>query len=132
MPAPLHAMQIAPALLLPLVSCLVPHRSGVTQAGIDVRIEARQTGDDLRVVIVREGRAEGGGPGPHALTELEGRLGELYGDAASLTVDAAAGPDARAVLVLPRTLEHPGERKAVVDERTTVSETPFDSAYQRA
>jgi hypothetical protein len=131
-PTPLHAMRIAPALLPPLVSCLVPHRSGVTQVGIGVRIEAVSVGEQLRALIVRNGGDLGAAPSPLALTDLRVRLRDLYGDAASLTVDAAAGADARAVLVLPRTLEHSGERKAAAGERTTVSETPFDSAYQGA
>jgi hypothetical protein len=125
-------MQIAPALLPPLVSCLVPHRSGVTQVGIGVRIEAVSVGEQLRALIVRNGGDLGAAPSPLAQTYLRVRLRDLYGDAASLTVDAAAGADARAVRVLPRTHEHYGERKAAAGERTTVSETPFDSAYQGA
>jgi hypothetical protein len=129
-PTPLYAMQCAPAVLLPLVASLVPHRRVVTGDGIGVRIEAVSAGEHLRVLIVRNEGDSGAPPSPLALTDLRVRLRELYGDAASLTVDAAAGADTRAVLVLPRTPE--SERKAAADERTTVSETPFDSAYQGA
>jgi LytS/YehU family sensor histidine kinase len=108
----------------------VPHRRVVTGDGIGVRIEAVSAGEHLRVLIVRNEGDSGAPPSPLALTDLRVRLRELYGDAASLTVDAAAGADTRAVLVLPRTPE--SERKAAADERTTVSETPFDSAYQGA
>ncbi|HKU87206.1 MAG TPA: histidine kinase [Casimicrobiaceae bacterium] len=131
-PAPLHAMPMSPALLLPLITCLMPHRSGFPAGGIDVRIGARPVGDDLRIVIVRKGQADGAAPDSLAITDLRVRLREVYGDAASLTVDSAAGADARVVLVLPRTVEHPGERKAAADERATASEAPFDSAYQGA
>ena len=131
-PTPLHAMQCAPAVLLPLVASLVPHRRVVTGDGIGVRIEAVSAGEHLRVLIVRNGGDPDAPPSPLALTDLRVRLRDLYGDAASLTVDSAAGADARAVLVQPRTLEHPGERKAATDERTTVSETPFDPGYQGA
>jgi hypothetical protein len=131
-PTPLHAMQCAPALLLPLVACLVPHRRVVTDDGIGVRIEAASVGDRLRILIVRNGGDSSAPPSQLALTDLRVRLREMYGDAASLAIDAAAGADARAVLVLPRTLEHPGERKAVADERATAAETPFDSACQGA
>jgi LytS/YehU family sensor histidine kinase len=125
-------MQCAPALLLPLVACLVPHRRVVTDDGIGVRIEAASVGDRLRILIVRTGGDSSAPPSQLALTDLRVRLREMYGDAASLAIDAAAGADARAVLVLPRTLEHPGERKAVADERATAAETPFDSACQGA
>jgi hypothetical protein len=131
-PTPLYAMQCPPAVLLPLVACLVPHRRVVTDDGIGVRIEAASVGDRLRILIVRNGGDSSAPPSQLALTDLRVRLREMYGDAASLAVDAAAEADARAILVLPRTLEHAGERKAVADERATATETPFDSAYQGA
>ena len=128
-PAPLHAMQIAPALLLPLVACLVPHRL-VTADGIDVRIEARPDGKDFRIVIARKGQAEA--PSPLALTELRVRLRDLYGDAASFTVDTVTGVDARVVLVLPRTLAHGEERNSVLPQHASPPEIPFDPGYQAA
>ncbi|HKU87208.1 MAG TPA: histidine kinase [Casimicrobiaceae bacterium] len=131
-PTPLLAMQIAPALLLPLVSGLVPHRSVVPTDGIDVRIEAMSVGEQLRVLIARNGGDPGAAPNPLVLTDLRVRLRDLYGEAASLTVDAAAGADARAVLMLPRALEQFGERKAAADEGAAALEAPFDPAYQGA
>jgi hypothetical protein len=131
-PAPLHAMQIAPGLLLPLVACVVPHRGVVTADGIDVRIEARSAGEDLRIVIVRRGQAEGAAPSPLALTDLRVRLRDLYGDAASLIVDTASGIDARVVLVLPRTLARAEERNSVLPQHASPPEMPFDPGYQGA
>jgi hypothetical protein len=132
-PTPLYAMQCAPAVLLPLVAALVPHRRGVTQVGIDVRIEARHVGEHLRVQIVRHGAVEDTAPSPLAVTDLRVRLRDLHGDdAASLTVDASPAGDAQAVLVLPRTLASVGERNATADERPTAPEMSFDPAYQGA
>ena len=130
-PAQLHAIHISPALLLPLVACLVPHGSAIPADGIDVRIEATLVGDDLRIVIARRGKAEEAASSQLALTELRGRLRDLYGDAASLTVGTAAG-DAQAVLVLPRTLEPVGEPSAMPEERVGAPDITFDPAYQGA
>jgi LytS/YehU family sensor histidine kinase len=131
-PTPLHAMQCAPALLPPLVACLVPHRRIVTGDGIGVRIEVTSVGEHLRIQIVRHGAVEDAAPSPLALTDLRVRLRDLHGDAASLTVDASPAGDAQAVLVLPRTLASVGERNATADERPTAPEMSFDPAYQGA
>jgi hypothetical protein len=131
-PTPLHAMQCAPAVLLPLVACLVPHRCVVEGDGIGVRIEVTSVGEHLRIQIVRHGAVEDAAPSPLALTDLRVRLRDLHGDAASLTVDASPAGDAQAVLVLPRTLASVGERNATADERPTAPEMSFDPAYQGA
>ena len=85
-PAPLHATPIAPALLMPLLAALVPHRCVVTRDGIDVRIDATSVGGKLRVEIARNGGDLGDAPTPLALNELQARLRDLYGDTATLTV----------------------------------------------
>ena len=107
------------------------HGSAIPADGIDVRIEATLVGDDLRIVIARRGKAEEAASSQLALTELRGRLRDLYGDAASLTVGTAAG-DAQAVLVLPRTLEPVGEPSAMPEERVGAPDITFDPAYQGA
>lgn len=131
-PEPLYAMQTAPAVLLPLVACLVPHRCVATGDGIDVRIEATPVGEHLRIEIARKGKADEAAPSPLALTDLRVRLRDLYGDAASLTVDSASGADAHAVLVLPRRLERLGERNAVAEAPAAAPDAPLDRAYQGA
>jgi hypothetical protein len=129
-PTSLDALQCAPAVLPPLVACLVPHRGAVAGNGIGVRIEAASMGEHLRVQIVRSGGDLGGSTNPLDLKDLRGRLHDLYGVAASLTLDETAIGDVRAVLMLPSTLE--SERKGIADEGAAASDAAFDPAYQGA
>ena len=74
----------------PLIENAVSHGLASTTAGGTVRLIAEREGDRLKIVIADDGRGwsddakEGIG-----LTHIRERIGELYGDAASLTVRSA-------------------------------------------
>jgi LytS/YehU family sensor histidine kinase len=103
-PAPLHALEVPPMMLLTLVENAIKHGLNPLPEGGAIEIRARREGDRLRLDVTDDGRGfqatSGGGTG---LANIRARLAAMHGDEASLTLTENEPHGVTATLELPAT-----------------------------
>ena len=120
-----------PAFVLqPLIENAVRHAIAPRESGGAITLEARRSGDMLRVSIVDDGlgvrdEPRGNGTGRIGLTNTRDRLRQLYGDRGRLDLVSVPGGGTRATIEIPyrRTVEDvvpkPAPQRSV-DEPVTI------------
>lgn len=105
-----RGLSLPPLMLQPLVENAIQHGLEPQVHGGRVVIQVRRDGDTLELVVDDDGHGPAAGPGASkpghglALANIRERLRTLYGDAASLKVEARL-PGTRATLRLPIEME---------------------------
>jgi len=125
-----------PAFVLqPLIENAVRHAVATREAGGSITIEARRSGDMLRVAIVDDGpgvreEPRTNGTGRIGLANTRDRLRQLYGDRGRLELTNASGGGTRATVEIPFRRVNPGAagpRGRESSDAPTVSEIPLAS-----
>jgi signal transduction histidine kinase len=110
-PAALHAACVPWLVLQPIVENAIEHGAGRRRGGVRVRIRAEELhGDRLALVVCDDGPGPSGGAaredgrrrGGIGLENTRRRLAQLYGSAATLSLDALPEGGACARVELPR------------------------------
>ncbi len=105
LPDELQATQVPPMLLQPLVENAIAHGLEPKIEGGHIAVSARMQDGCLELTVADNGRGPEAGPGKAGtnagLSHTRERLQALYGNAASLTLEAAAPAGALARILLP-------------------------------
>lgn len=105
LPAELQATRVPPMLLQPLVENAIAHGLEPKIEGGHIAVSARMRDERLELIVADNGRGPDAGPGKDGtnvgLSNTRERLQALYGNAASLTLEAAAPAGALARILLP-------------------------------
>lgn len=103
----LRSARVPAMVLQPLVENAIRHGLAPRAAGGHVTIRAHRAADRLVLTVEDDGVgfSSGAQPAGVGLANIRGRLQSLHGEAASLTVAAAAGGGVTATLDLPWTVE---------------------------
>ncbi|UTY60806.1 histidine kinase [Massilia sp. erpn] len=105
LPEALQAAQVPPMLLQPLVENAIAHGLEPKIEGGHIAVSARMQAERLELSVADNGRGPDAGPGKEGtnvgLSNTRERLQALYGNAASLTLEAVAPAGALARILLP-------------------------------
>lgn len=104
LPDALKAVPVPPLLLQPLVENAIQHGLEPKVEGGRIDVGAAADGTQLVLTVLDTGAGPGGPARPgggFGLTQVRERLATLYGERASLRLDAAAGGGTRATVRLP-------------------------------